>query len=146
MAKIAYNACYGGFSLSHEAHLRYAELSGIKVYPEKSKYGFWTYWIVPPDQRDGILSDEEFRAEKDFEKRKASNATYAAKTMKSLRDAERHDLILIRVIEELGPAANGECAELRITEVPSGAPYRIDEYDGKESVETIDSYEWTIAP
>jgi len=145
MAKIAYNACYGGFSLSHEAHLRYAELKGITVYPEKGKYGLWTYWIVPPDQRGEILSTEQFMKELDYEKRKASNEAYAAKTF-CLRNVCRHDPTLIQVIEEMGDRANGDHAKLRIEELPSGTAYRIDEYDGNESVQTNESYEWTIAP
>jgi hypothetical protein len=146
VTKVAYNACSGGFSLSHEAHLRYAEIKGIKLWPEKGEFRFWTYWIVPPDQREGIMSTAEFMAEADLEKRKASNRAHAAKTLPSLREIIRHDPVLIQVIEEMGAAANGECAKLAITEVPSGTAYRIDEYDGNESVETNDSYEWTIAP
>lgn len=146
MAKIAYNRCYGGFSLSHEAYLRYAEIKGIKVYPEKGDYGLWTYWTVPEDERNGIMSTKEFMAEPDFEKRKTSNRLYAEKTLDGSREISRHDPALIQVIEELGDRANGHCAELAITELPSGTAYRIDEYDGRESVETNDSYEWTIAP
>ena len=147
MAKIAYNRCFGGFSLSHEAHLRYAEIKGIKVYPEKEdRFGFWTYWIVPENDRGGIMTTEEFMAEPDFEKRKASNRAHTEKTLPSLRDICRHDPVLIQVIEELGARANGHCAELAIAELPSGTAYRIDEYDGRESVETICSYEWTVAP
>jgi hypothetical protein len=147
MAKIAYNKCFGGFSLSHEAHLRYAEIKGIKVYPEKEeRFSFWTYWIVPKDERGGIMTTQEFMAEPDFGKRKASNQAYAEKTLPSLRDICRHDPVLIQVIEELGERANGECAQLAIEELPSGTAYRIDEYDGRETVETNDSYEWTVAP
>lgn len=146
MSKIAYNACYGGFSLSHEAHLRYAELKSIKLYPEKGEFSFWTYWLVPEGERSGILTSAQFMAEQDFEKRKASNETYRQKTMPCLRDADRHDPILIQVIEELGDRANGECAKLKIVEVESGTLYRIDEYDGMESVETKDTYEWKVAP
>lgn len=146
MAKIAYNACYGGFSLSHEAHLRYAEIKGIRLYPEKGKFNSWTYWTVPPEQRDGILSDEAFMREADFEERKASNEIYAAKTLADLRGASRHDPVLIQVIEEMGDAANGAYAELTIYEMASGTLYRIDEYDGMESVKTEDTYEWSVAP
>jgi hypothetical protein len=52
---------------------------------------------------------------------------------------------LVQVVEELGDKANGRCAKLRIAEVPAGTLYRIDEYDGFESVETKDSYEWNVA-
>lgn len=37
MTKIAYNQCYGGFSLSDAACERYAELAGIKLIPYKGK-------------------------------------------------------------------------------------------------------------
>jgi len=33
--KVVINTCYGGFGLSHEAMLRYAEIKGIKLYLEK---------------------------------------------------------------------------------------------------------------
>ena len=45
MAKIVYNACYGGFSLSDEAIMRYAEIKGITLYSSKSKYGLTNYTL-----------------------------------------------------------------------------------------------------
>ncbi len=46
-------------------------------------------------------------------------------------DIERHDEILVRVIEELGSkVASGDCSELAIGEVSS--PYYIEEHDGNE--------------
>jgi hypothetical protein len=97
MAKVAYNACYGGFSLSDAAIKRYAEIKGV--------------------------SAESFYD----------------------RDLERNDPALIQVIEELGRDADGECAKLRIVDLPAGTQYRIDEYDGSESVTTRDSYDWKTA-
>ena len=61
------------------------------------------------------------------------------------RAIERNDPALIQVVEELGGKANGSCADLRIAEVPAGTRYRIDEYDGLESVMTIDDYDWSVA-
>ena len=55
---------------------------------------------------------------------------------------ERHDPILVQVVEELGEEADGSCAKLRIEELPEGSAYRIDEYDGRESVMTADDYDW----
>lgn len=49
-------------------------------------------------------------------------------------DHERHDPMLIRVVEKLGDAASGDCAALRIIEIPDGIEYEIDEYAGMESV------------
>ena len=61
------------------------------------------------------------------------------------RDIERTDPVLVQVVEELGELADGACARLRIKELVSGTLYRIDEYDGYESVTTIDDYNWSVA-
>jgi len=58
-------------------------------------------------------------------------------------DIKRHDAILVAVVERLGGHASGSCAKLQIAEIESNS-YRIDEYDGYESVETPADIEWTI--
>ena len=138
MTKIVYNACYGGFSVSHEAIMRYAEIKGIKLYTKK-EYGYSHYYLCPPEEYDRINEEESAKPVSSgrFER---SNGLYF-----SDRDFERNDPILVQVVEELGDKANGRCAKLRIAEVPAGTLYRIDEYDGFESVETKDSYEWNVA-
>jgi len=61
------------------------------------------------------------------------------------RDVERDDPVLVQVVEELGERASGSFAKLLITDVPSGTKWRIDEYDGHESIVTIDDYVWKVA-
>jgi hypothetical protein len=61
------------------------------------------------------------------------------------RDVDRADPVLAQVVEELGDEANTRFSDLRIRELPAGTKYRIDEYDGNESVCTIDDYEWSVA-
>ena len=116
MSKIAYNACYGGFSLSRKAVLLARELSGNPK---------WGGPCIKGDEADGWVVPEDFG---------------------HIENVPRHDPNLIAVIEKLGKDASGFCARLVIKEVPSGTPYRIDVYDGRETVETIDTYDWTIAP
>lgn len=53
----------------------------------------------------------------------------------------RHDAVLVAVVREMGTDANGDCADLRIEDVGT-SPYRIDEYDGRETVVTPDGYDW----
>lgn len=123
MNKIVYNACYGGFGLSQEAVLKYAELKGITLYPEQDR---WTtlYWTHPEANS------------KDWHK--------WGKYYFDSSEFERHDSVLVKVVEELGSKrASGECAELRIYETQYSI-YRIDEYDGLESVITKAEDEWVV--
>ena len=60
-------------------------------------------------------------------------------------DLSRSDPILVQVVEELGEEANGDYAKLAFREVEPGTKYRIDEYDGMESVMTSDEYVWSVA-
>jgi hypothetical protein len=61
------------------------------------------------------------------------------------RYLERSDPVLIEVVEKLGDRANGTCAKLCIEDIPKGTLYRIDEYDGYESIETQNDIEWSVA-
>lgn len=135
--KVVINQCYGGFGLSHEAVMRYLELAGKKVWPETTgKFAELTgptYWLAPPEERTGILSDDEFRSAP-IETRKASNKRYGEITVYP-RDIRRDDPLLVRVVEEMGEKANGRCAELTVVEIPDGVDWEVSEYDGMERVE-----------
>jgi hypothetical protein len=58
-------------------------------------------------------------------------------------DMDRTDLDLVAIVET--GKASGRFADLSIADIPAGTKYRIDEYDGNESVMTIDDYEWSVA-
>jgi hypothetical protein len=139
MTKIVYNACYGGFGLSHEAIMRYAEIKGITLYVSAEASGYSSYYLCPPEEWEQIRKEEGV-APVSPERFARSNALYF-----SAREIERNDPALAQVVEELGDKANGSYAELRIIELPAGTLYRIDEYDGIESVETKDTYDWQVA-
>ena len=116
MTKIVYNACFGGFSLSREAVLLGRKISG------NPKWGGAT---IEGDIYDG--------------------GSICKWDHGYLNDTSRTDSTLIAVVEQLGDKANGRHAELAIAEVPAGTKYRIDEYDGRESVCTKDDYDWQTA-
>jgi hypothetical protein len=61
------------------------------------------------------------------------------------REIPRNDPALVQVVEELGEAANGPCAKLAIYELPAGTLYRIEEYDGMEHIETVETIKWKVA-
>ena len=60
-------------------------------------------------------------------------------------DVARTDPILVQVVEELGEKANGMYANLFVEELASGTRYRIQEYDGSESIETENDIVWQVA-
>lgn len=60
------------------------------------------------------------------------------------RDIERHDPVLVEVLEKLGDRANGECAKLKIEDVASGLLYRITSHDGYESVDIKYDSDWRM--
>lgn len=50
------------------------------------------------------------------------------------RDVPRDDPYLIKIVRDLGMAANGAHANLKIVEVPPDVEWQIEEYDGNEWV------------
>jgi hypothetical protein len=61
-------------------------------------------------------------------------------------DIPRNDPILVKVVEVLGDRASGEHAYLQVATIPAGIPWRIETYDGKESVMTVVDYDWQPNP
>lgn len=120
MTKVVYNACFGGFGLSDKAFELLLDLKGIGYDKSDGPFGRSRY------QRKGIEGDDGSLSYYDF-------------------CEDRTDPDLITVVEKLGDEANGMCAKLRIENVPPGMQYRIDEYDGNESVMTRDDYDWKTA-
>lgn len=45
---------------------------------------------------------------------------------------KRDDPILVEVVEQLGEAADGDYAELKVIEIPDDVQWQIEEYDGNE--------------
>ena len=58
---------------------------------------------------------------------------------------ERDDPVLVEVVEKLGEKADTRYSDLVVVELPEGTLYRIDEYDGYESIETRDDIDWKVA-
>lgn len=134
MTKVVYNACYGGFGLSKEACQRYWDIKGQSIWFEDALWGF-TVWFVPPEER---LEQKEWSS-MTVDERVAYNRAHSEQTWYD-RNVSRHDPVLVQVVEELGDKAGGNFANLQIEEVYGS--YRIDEYDGNESVMTSGDYNW----
>lgn len=108
--RIVINTCFGGFDLSHQAAIRYLELAGIE------------YKLEPQPDRD------------------TQNKLGPAIMINGLgwkyysRTVNRDDPALVSVVNELGTAANGRFAELKVVTIPANVDWIIDEYDGCEWV------------
>jgi hypothetical protein len=59
-------------------------------------------------------------------------------------DLHRHDPLLVKMVKTLGEQANGDCAKLEVVEIDQPL-YRIDEYDGSESIEEPGQATWVNA-
>ena len=137
MTKVVYNACYGGFGLSKEACQRYWDIKGQQVWIEDAQWGF-TVWLVAPEDRIPSKEGDAFYS-MTMDERVAYNRAHSEQTW-YYNNVSRHDPALVQVVEELGKKANGDFANLQIGEVRGS--YRIDEYDGNESVMTSGDYDW----
>ena len=133
MTKIVTNRCFGGFSLSHEAIMRYAELAGFPLYPYVYE-GFSKTARVKPVDPQAVKSSWMVSYSKIPVVAGPAPKADADTDYFYDRGLERDDPILVRVVEELGEKANGECAELDVTEIPDGVVWEIDNYDGWETV------------
>lgn len=108
--EIVINKCFGGFGLSNKA---FEEL--IKLGWTVSKDGDWE------DKTSDIIYDS-----------KEHFGNYYCR-----RQDIRTNLDVIKVVKELKDEASGDCARLRIIEIPDDIEWEIDDYDGQESVHEV---------
>jgi hypothetical protein len=102
------NVCHGGFGLSREAELQYLDRVGI------------AYRL---DDREDRYSNTNF-----------GPYIIVNGVHWSDQSIARDDPALIAVVQNLGAAANGAHARLKIVTIPADVAWQIDEYDGKEWV------------
>lgn len=109
MRKIVINKSYGEFCLSHTAFLRLRELGQLEALQESDPGAYWPNAATPQEP--------------------------------SLNRCgmliPREDQTLVQVVAELGPVANGHCAELKIVEIPSEIQWEIEKTNGVEHVSEV---------
>ena len=137
--KVVINKCYGGFGLSEAAYEKLIEWGiPVRKYTQQTRGADGRY-NRPAENEGHIIFDRELtpRGEDDGNDRLywryAPDGLLGRYWDTWVNDSREHPL-LVRVVEELGDAANGKCAELKIVEIPDGTDYVIDEYDGMESI------------
>lgn len=133
---VVINKQHGGFGLSSEGIEQYLKLKGLEfwVVPNE-RFGSLigpTYWLVPEDQRLEEPTAEVWHS-MSMAERQRHNQLWESYTF-SDRDLDRDDPVLVQVVRELGDAASGKHATLKIVEIPADVDWIIDEYDGLEWV------------
>lgn len=141
--KVVINCCYGGFGLSTFAYKELLKRKGKECYFYNAEWGVgYTRIDDDPDNRNKYFLVTV--STKDYGKftEKIDNEHHVYYDGEDIRT----DSDLIAMIEEFGSEKCSErYAKLEIVDVPSGAYYRIDEYDGYESIEYRDEIDWLIA-
>jgi hypothetical protein len=123
-AKVVYNAGYGGYSLSWDGA---NEL--VRELNDRGRNADAATLVFAMGAERAADGDSSL----------ARHYCYCAGRM-----IRRHDPALVAVVERLGKAAGGRFATLAIREI-SGGSYRLDEYDGLETVVEPDGVEWVDA-
>jgi hypothetical protein len=132
--KVAINTCYGGFSLSDLAVKNYVELKGLKFFTEQNN-GKTSYYTIEVEKYKQELAEENRLFDensKDYKGHPSNRHCWSAESQ-----IRRDDPILIQVIEDLGDKANGTYANLKIVEIPDDVKYKIDNYDGLETIHEL---------
>jgi hypothetical protein len=138
--KIAINCCHGGYSLSPEGILECYKRGMKNIAIPVHDY----FFSGNPSEKE--IKKQIKKALADWKKYKPGDCSYLTvfspdeKFVLDLRPEDRTDPILISVLEEMGDAASGWLAELKIVKWPSELPWKLHDYDGFESVE-IDTSE-----
>lgn len=135
--KVVINTRYGGYGLSVEAMKLYAKKAN------KPLFGYvedWSNDWRPPEERSIMRESDEnhwlvYWLAEDIGDSPTHEQINAAKWFEG--PGERHDPILVEVVEELGERANGDHASLKVVEIPDDVDYVIEEYDGTEWISEV---------
>lgn len=135
--KIVINKCYGGFGLSAKAEDLYAEKSQFKLYRYKqTKFSHCDgeelhEKIMEDDMTMFVHTYTKDHGESFSKLENKDDGYWYSGTL------ERTDPLLVEVVEALGKEADGDCAELKVVDIPDNISYEISDYDGIESIEEV---------
>lgn len=148
--KIVINTCFGGFGLSFVAVRKYCKLKKWKFrhyfdcitakhyLPSPNRFEDSTYEQQSMDEAKLTKKEFDYLTKQISNKGAKRHISFVQYEVNgeyfSVHNIPRTDPDLIKVVEELGKFADGDCAELKVVEIPADVKYSIEEYDGKEHI------------
>ena len=110
MTQIVINRCYGGYSLSEEAIKHILVSKGYTNIESTNEHDQPEFKATSPGGLTEFFNEFSFKLSRD-------------------------DIDLVNAIETLtSVGASGDCAELKVVEIPDDVSWYISEYDGMECV------------
>jgi hypothetical protein len=125
--KVVINKRHGGFGLSDAAYEKLIEY-GVPVV---------AYVEGNDDGEREVIYDDDLTQDKSplyCSMRRLRGSRYWDTWI--TRSNRNHPLV-VRAVEELGEAADGKYAKLKVVEIPDDVQWEIDEYDGLEEVAEV---------
>ena len=115
--KIVINKYYRGLDLSDEAYEKLIE------------------WGIPVRKyKDQQIDPGEVIFDRSLDEDGSSSGIAPGRYWECWTGNHRTHPLLVRVVEELGKAANGLCSALKIVDVPNDVSWHIEEHGGSEHV------------
>ena len=143
------NRCWGGFGVSAMTLMHTAERKGIKVFPYTEKFDFddgnvangWhlnqiytRITEMPIEEPSGVSEIVVFLQKDPGQEVVTPDNIENFNQWDFSPDNNRTDKDLIASVKEDGEGANAQCSEPHVVTIPEGFDYKIDDYDGMESV------------
>lgn len=129
--KLVVNKCYGGFGLSPIAIIEYLKLKGKECFFYKKNYDDKLYHRVELHK----ASSYDVTLTKDYGETVKDDWKYFESDYFYYGNVERNDPDLIKAIETIGEKkSSGSLSNLKVVEIPDDIEWKIDDYDGIETI------------
>jgi hypothetical protein len=150
--KIVLNNCYGGFNLSYEAMALYLYAKGETAYFYKDVSSYKDYTKIDKYERISLAQIQNQQSHNILNfvycttKDQGEYLDHFPENVIYFPDIDRADPILVHIVETIGSeAASGRFAQLEVYEITDNTLYKIDTYDGLETIITQEDEDWETA-
>lgn len=137
--RVVINKCYGGFGLSDAAYEKLIEWGvSVRKYIEQPQNPNTGLYESQPLNEGEVIFDRELTPLGEnsindlYHKYKPDSTT--GRYWETWTAYNREHPLIVRVVEELGEAANTRYSRLALVEIPDDVEYEISEYDGQEHI------------